>query len=107
MATHLQDLPTLEGFFAAVPTPFAAGVIDEEAFTAFCAWQLEEGTAGLVVCGTTGEAPTLSSEEQQRLIELAVGVAGGGVPVVAGVGSNATAHTQELARAAEAAGADG
>ncbi len=60
----------------------------------------------MVVCGTTGEAPTLSRTEHDTLVRIAVGVAQGQVPVIAGAGSNATAHAIELTKAAEAAGAD-
>ncbi|MGO8915832.1 MAG: 4-hydroxy-tetrahydrodipicolinate synthase [Stellaceae bacterium] len=98
---------TLRGYATAVPTPFRGDHIDENAFRAFCDWQIGEGIAALVVNGTTGEAPTLSLGEQRRLIRAAVETAAGRVPVIAGAGSNATAHAVEIAREAEAAGADG
>jgi 4-hydroxy-tetrahydrodipicolinate synthase len=103
-----QSLRALTGYLTAVPTPFrnCGESIDENAFSAFCTWQVEGGVSGLVVCGTTGEAPTLRAEEQRRLVRLAAKAANGRVPVIAGAGSNATAHAVELARAAEAAGAD-
>ena len=97
----------LSGYSSALPTPFKGCFIDEEAFAAFCEWQIGEGISALVVNGTTGEAPTLTAEEQRQLIRLAVDVADGRVPVIAGAGSNATAHAIELARQAEFAGADG
>ena len=96
----------LTGYSSAVPTPFQGCFIDEEAFAAFCEWQIREGVSALVVNGTTGEAPTLTADEQRQLIRLAVDVAGGEVPVIAGAGSNATAHAIQLARQAEFAGAD-
>jgi len=65
-----------------------------------------EGATALVVCGTTGEAPTLSPAEHRTLIDIAVGVSRGRIPVIAGAGSNATAHAIELTKDAEARGAD-
>jgi 4-hydroxy-tetrahydrodipicolinate synthase len=95
-------------FFGSLPalvTPFAAGRVDEAIFRDFVAWQVAEGSDGLVPCGTTGEAATLTDEEHRRLIEIAVEVANGKVPVIAGCGSNNTAHAIELTKAAQAAGA--
>jgi len=96
-------------FFGSIPallTPFAAGRVDEAAFRNLVEWQIDEGSNGLVPCGTTGEAATLSIDEQGRLIELAVEVARGRVPVLAGCGSNNTAHAVELTKIAKSAGAD-
>ena len=96
-------------FFGSIPalvTPFAAGRVDEAAFRDLVEWQIDEGSNGLVPCGTTGEAATLSTEEHRRLIEITVEVARGRVPVIAGCGSNNTAHAIELTKAAKAAGAD-
>lgn len=95
-------------FFGSIPalvTPFAAGRVDEALFRDFVAWQVAEGSDGLVPCGTTGEAATLSFDEQRRLIEIAVEVAAGKVPVIAGCGSNNTAHAIELTRMAKDVGA--
>jgi len=95
-------------FFGSLPalvTPFAAGRVDEAIFRDFVAWQVAEGSDGLVPCGTTGEAATLTDEEHRRLIEIAVEVSGGKVAVIAGCGSNNTAHAIELTKAAQAAGA--
>ncbi|HXC88829.1 MAG TPA: 4-hydroxy-tetrahydrodipicolinate synthase [Stellaceae bacterium] len=94
-----------KGSFVALITPFRNGGIDEAKFQDFVSWQVEQGTHGLVPTGTTGEAPTLSHEEQERVIALCAEVANGKVPVVAGTGSNSTAHTIELTRMAKAAGA--
>jgi len=96
-------------FFGSIPalvTPFAAGRVDEAAFRDLVEWQVDEGSNGLVPCGTTGEAATLSTEEQRRLIALTVEVARGRVPVIAGCGSNNTAHAIELTKIAKEAGAD-
>ena len=95
-------------FFGSIPalvTLFAAGRVDEALFRAFVAWQIAEGSDGLVPCGTTGEAATLSRDEQRRLIEIAVEVSSGRAPVIAGCGSNNTAHALELTRMAKKAGA--
>jgi 4-hydroxy-tetrahydrodipicolinate synthase len=94
-----------KGSFVALITPFHNGGIDEAKFQEFVAWQVEQGTHGLVPTGTTGEAPTLSHEEQERVIALCAEVANGRVPVIAGTGSNSTAHTIELTRIAKEAGA--
>jgi 4-hydroxy-tetrahydrodipicolinate synthase len=96
-------------FFGSIPalvTPFAAGRVDEAAFRELVEWQIDEGSNALVPCGTTGEAATLSSEEHRRVIEITVEVARGRVPVLAGCGSNNTAHAVELTKAAKEAGAD-
>lgn len=97
----------LSGFMPAVPTPFTADDrIDVAAFERFCDLQIRAGATALVVCGTTGESPTLSAEEQHELIAAARNVARGRVPLIAGAGSNATGHAIALSRGAERAGAD-
>ena len=96
-------------FFGSIPalvTPFTAGRVDEAATRVLIEWQIDEGSNGLVPCGTTGEGATLSNDEHRRLIELSVEVARGRVPVIAGCGSNNTAHAIELTKAAREAGAD-
>ncbi len=95
----------LKGSFVALITPFRNGGLDETAFQDFVAWQVEQGTHGFVPIGTTGEAPTLSHKEQERVITLCAEAAHGKVPVIAGTGTNSTAHTIELTRMAKAAGA--
>lgn len=102
-----RDLSTLGGYLSALPTPFKNQQVDEDAFARFCDGQIKQGIWGVVVNGTTGEAPTLSLDEQERLVRIAVEVAHGHVPVIAGAGSNATSHVIEIARRAERAGADG
>jgi 4-hydroxy-tetrahydrodipicolinate synthase len=101
-----RHVSRLAGFAPALPTPFDAdGQVDAAAFERLCALQVSAGATALVVCGTTGEAPTLSPEEHRRLIRIAASVARG-LPVIAGAGSNSTAHAIELTTIAEAAGAD-
>jgi 4-hydroxy-tetrahydrodipicolinate synthase len=107
MLTIGRHVSKLSGYAPALPTPFGDdGKVDGTAFEQFCDRQVQEGATALVVCGTTGEAPTLSPAEHEALIRIAVGVARGRIPVIAGAGSNSTAHAIELTRDAEAAGAD-
>ncbi|PPQ20164.1 4-hydroxy-tetrahydrodipicolinate synthase [Bradyrhizobium sp. AC87j1] len=95
------------GFIPDLPTPFdAADAVDLEAFAALCERQVAAGAPAIVVCETAGEAPTLSPAEQELVIRTAVDVARGRVRIIAGAISNATSHAIELARRAEAAGAD-
>ena len=96
-----------EGYLTALITPFRNGEVDEDAYRDFVAWQIDEGAAGLVPCGTTGESPTLSHEEHRRVTEVCIDVAAGRVPVVAGTGSNSTEEAISLTRHAKDAGADG
>ncbi len=94
------------GSFTALVTPFRDGQLDEKAFRDLVEWQIAEGTDGLVPCGTTGESPTLSHPEHQKVVEWCVDQAQGRVPVIAGAGSNATSEAVALAKHAEKAGAD-
>jgi 4-hydroxy-tetrahydrodipicolinate synthase len=95
----------LHGSCVALPTPFRYGTVDFLALEALCHRQIDAGTAALVPCGTTGEAPLLSLDEHRRVVEATVSAAGGRVPVIAGAGSNNTQTAIELARLAEKAGA--
>lgn len=95
-----------KGSITALVTPFAQGAVDESAFQKFVEWQISEGTAGLVPCGTTGESPTLSHKEHKRVVELTIEAAKRRVPVIAGAGSNNTTEAIDLALHAEKAGAD-
>jgi len=95
------------GSLTALITPMAAdGSVDFGAYARLIDWQIEQGTAGLVPVGTTGESPTLSHAEHKAVVEAAVAAAKGRVPVIAGAGSNATAEAIHLAQHAEKAGAD-
>src|ERR1700710_1967171 len=94
------------GSFTALVTPFKNGALDEAAFRALVSWQIDEGTNGLVPCGTTGESPTLSHDEHMRVVEICVEEARGRVPVIAGAGSNSTAEAIMLTEHARKVGAD-
>jgi 4-hydroxy-tetrahydrodipicolinate synthase len=96
-----------KGSLVALITPMRTdGSVDEKAFAAFVDWQIKEGTHGVVPVGTTGESPTLSHSEHRRVVEIAIEVAAGRVPVIAGAGSNSTEEAIALTRHAKEAGAD-
>ena len=96
----------IRGSIPALITPMKDGRVDEGAFRKLVNWQIAQGSHGLVPCGTTGESPTLSHEEDMRVVEICVEEANGRVPVIAGAGSNATAEAIALTRHAKAVGAD-
>ncbi|MGH6828805.1 MAG: 4-hydroxy-tetrahydrodipicolinate synthase [Rhizomicrobium sp.] len=96
----------IKGSIPALITPIREGKVDERAFRRLVSWQIEQGSQGLVPCGTTGESPTLSHEEQIRVIEICVEEAAGRVPVIAGAGSNSTEEAIALHRGAKEVGAD-
>jgi 4-hydroxy-tetrahydrodipicolinate synthase len=97
---------SIKGSIPALVTPLRDGKVDERAFRNLVAWQIEQGSHGLVPCGTTGESPTLSHEEHRRVTEICIEEANGRVPVIAGAGSNSTAEAISLAHHAKKAGAD-
>lgn len=95
------------GSIPALVTPFAAdGSFDEPAYRALIEWQIAEGSTGLVPCGTTGEAATMSADEHFGVVRVCVDQAAGRVPVIAGAGSNDTRIAVQNIAAAKAAGAD-
>lgn len=97
----------MHGIHTALITPFQADdSVDLDAFERLCVRQVEAGIHGLVPCGTTGETPTLDADEIDALVRVAVQVAGGQVPVTAGIGSNSTRHTIHNAQRAAKAGAN-
>ncbi len=96
----------LEGSITALVTPFRDGAVDEAAYAALVERQVREGTSAIVPAGSTGESATLTDVEHRNVIRLAVKAAAGRVPVIAGIGSNATRVSIDLAHAAEHAGAD-
>ena len=94
------------GAATAIVTPFRNGEIDYEAFARLINWQIEQGIDAIVVCGTTGEASTLTDEEHREAIRFAVETAKGRVPIIAGTGSNDTAYAIELTKHACEVGVD-
>ena len=97
----------IHGSLVAIVTPFKNGKIDEDALKELIEFQIENGTHGIVPCGTTGESPTLSHEEHEYVIELTVKTVNKRVPVIAGTVSNSTKEAIRLTRFAKEIGADG
>src|SRR5215217_7344489 len=95
------------GAFTALVTPFRNGEVDVEALEGMVEFQIHNGVHGLVPCGTTGETPAMSEEEDRVVISTVVRIANGRVPVIAGSGSNSTDMAIKYTRTAEEAGADG
>lgn len=95
-----------QGSIVAIVTPFKNGQIDEEAYRALIDYQIESGTSAIVPCGTTGESATLSIEEHNRVIDIAIDAVNKRVPVIAGTGANNTSEAIELTSHAKKAGAD-
>ena len=96
----------IKGSIVALITPFKNNKLDEEAYISLIHHHIKNGTSGLVPAGTTGESPTLSHEEHQRVIELCVNESKGKIPVIAGTGSNSTEEAISLTKYAEEAGAN-
>lgn len=96
-----------KGSFVAIVTPFKNGKIDEMKLKELVEFHIKNGTCAIVPCGTTGESPTLSILEHERVIEIVIGAAKKRVPVIAGTGSNSTQEAIELSTHAQKAGADG
>lgn len=94
------------GSITALITPFKNGEVDWPAFDDLVEWQIEQGSHGLVLCGTTGESPTLTHDEHKRIVERGVALVKRRIPVIAGTGSNATAKTIAVTQQALEAGAD-
>ena len=104
---NLRELcERLKGSIPALITPMKGGAVDETALRRLVAWQIAEGTHGLVPCGSTGEAAALEESERRRVIEICVEEANGRVPVIAGAGSNSTAKAIARTKAAKDVGAD-
>lgn len=98
---------TFHGLMTALVTPFSGGQIDEVAFRALVRRQIDNGVQGLVPCGTTGEAPTLSPDEQVEVVRWTLEEAQGAVPVLAGIGSNSTSIAVANAKRMASLGVDG
>ena len=95
-----------KGSFTALITPFKNGKFDETSFRSLIDFQINSGTHGLVPTGTTGESPTLSHDEHNRIVEVCIEQANNKVPIIAGTGSNSTDEAIYLTKHAEKAGAD-
>jgi len=95
-----------KGAIVAIVTPFKNGKVDEGKLRELIEFQIVNGTDGIVPCGTTGESPTLSHEEHDRVIEITVDAVKKRVPVIAGTGSNSTAEALRLTKHAHEVGAD-
>lgn len=102
----MEKKRVFKGVATAVITPFNENGVDYDAFAKIIDWQIDSGIDGLVVCGTTGEASTLTDEEHRQVIDFAVKQVAGRVPVIAGTGSNDTAYAIELTKHACESGAD-
>jgi len=96
-----------KGSIVAIATPFKDGKLDEKTLKKLVAFQIDNGTSGIVPCGTTGESPTLDYDEHDRVIEVCVEAAAGKTPVIAGTGSNSTQEAITMTKHAARAGADG
>jgi 4-hydroxy-tetrahydrodipicolinate synthase len=96
-----------KGSNVALVTPFKNDKLDEDTYIKLINFHLENRTNGLVPAGTTGESPTLSHKEHERVIELCINEAKGKIPVIAGTGSNSTEEAISLTKHAEQAGANG
>ncbi|WP_320170061.1 4-hydroxy-tetrahydrodipicolinate synthase [Maridesulfovibrio sp.] len=97
---------SFQGALTALVTPFKDGAIDQDAYRELIEWQIEQGIDGLVPCGTTGEAATMTHEEQGEVIRICVEQVKGRIPVIAGAGSNNTKEAVNLTLLAKNAGAD-
>ena len=98
--------PKFTGSMTALITPFDDGQLDLNSFKKIVNTQISNGTDGLVPVGTTGESPTLSHEEHERVVEICIEVNSGRVPIIAGAGSNSTSEACKLASHAGKSGAD-
>jgi 4-hydroxy-tetrahydrodipicolinate synthase len=96
----------IKGSIPALVTPFSDGQVDLETLKKLVDWHVDQGSHGIVPVGTTGESPTLSHAEHDRVVAEVIAAADGRIPVIAGAGSNNTAETVRLVRAAKEAGAD-
>jgi 4-hydroxy-tetrahydrodipicolinate synthase len=94
------------GSITALITPFRSGAIDWDAYDSLIEFQIDQGSHGVVACGTTGESPTLSKEEHKAIVERTVATVKKRIPVIAGTGTNSTASTIDLTLHAQKAGAD-
>src|SRR5690242_2864013 len=97
---------TFEGSYVAIVTPFKGDGVDVPALKRLASWHAQSGTAGIVACGSTGEAATLKPEEAELVLRTVAAEGRGKLRIIAGVGTNSTAKSVEQARAAAKAGAE-
>jgi len=102
---QMKGSAMITGSLPALVTPFENGKVDVDALKKLVDWHIDQGSNGLVPVGTTGESPTLTHEEHDMVVKVVVAQAAGQVPVIAGAGSNNTAETVRLVKAAKEAGA--
>ncbi len=106
MSANSLSKSRLRGSITALVTPFKNDAFDEDTFAALIDWQIENGTNGFVPVGTTGESPTVSTEEHHRIVSACIKYTKGRVPVIAGAGSNSTSEALDFCRHAEKSGAE-
>ena len=99
-------MPVFKGSGVAIVTPFNEEGVNFEKLGELIEWHIKEGTDAIIICGTTGEASTMTQEEQQAAIKFTVEKVAGRIPVIAGTGSNNTAHAVEMSEYAQSTGAD-
>ncbi|ADD02057.1 dihydrodipicolinate synthase [Thermoanaerobacter italicus Ab9] len=99
-------MPVFKGSGVAIVTPFNEEGVNFEKLGELIEWHIKEGTDAIIICGTTGEASTMTQEEQQAAIKFTVEKVAGRIPIIAGTGSNNTAHAVEMSEYAQSAGAD-
>jgi 4-hydroxy-tetrahydrodipicolinate synthase len=101
-----MDRTKFHGAFTALVTPFTQNGLDEASYKKLIEWQIAQGIHGVLPCGTTGESPTLSAEEHERVVEVCIKTVAKRVPVIAGAGSNSTSEAVHMTKFAAKAGAD-
>ena len=106
MPQRQHDLAALRGSIPPLITPFVRGAVDYERYAQLVEFQIAEGSHGILVNGTTAEPSTLTTEERNKLVTLALATAAGRVPVVAATGSQSLAESRVLTEHALSAGAD-
>ena len=101
-----MDLSRLRGSIPPLITPFREGKVDNDAYAAMVEFQIQEGSHGILVNGTTSEPASLTVDERNRLVDVAIATAAGRIPIVAATGSQSLAETEQLTDHAVRAGAD-
>ena len=101
------SIELFRGSGVALVTPFKDGKVNFDKLEELLNWHVEQNTDAIIICGTTGEASTMTDEEKKETIRFTVEVINGRIPVIAGTGTNCTAHSIELSKYAEEVGADG